>query len=85
MATIVNNPNGNDSGGAAGWLIGLVILILVVLAAIFLLPRLANTQNGAPAGGTEQGTTGADQGVIPPVVNVTTVNSTTTVTGTTTP
>lgn len=82
MATIINNPgDGNNSGAAAGWLVALVVLILVVLGVIFLLPRLMNT----PAETAPQGTNQNNDAYIPPVMNVTTVNSTTTITGSSSP
>lgn len=74
MATIINNPgDGNNSGATAGWLVALVVLILVVLGFIFLLPRLMAEKNEtAPP-------TAQDNSYVPPVMNITTVNSTTTI------
>lgn len=82
MATIVNTPGGNESNTAI-WVIGFIVLALIVLGAIFLVPRLADTNENpqpAAAGATDNNT------VVPPVVNNynTTINASTTVTGATT-
>ncbi|MBU2123770.1 hypothetical protein KJ669_00630 [Patescibacteria group bacterium] len=42
MATIVNNPNPESSGGAGGWIIAGVLIIAVVLIAIFVWPGFGN-------------------------------------------
>ncbi len=48
MATIVNNPNSDSSGGAGGWIIAGVLIIGIVLIAIFVWPGFGNS-GAAPA------------------------------------
>ena len=48
MVTVVNTPAGSDEGsGAGGWAVATVVIILVVLALLFLWPRLP-VGNAAP-------------------------------------
>lgn len=47
MATIVNNPAPNDSGGGMGFLLGVIILVAVgVLFFIYGLPYLQQLTSG---------------------------------------
>lgn len=75
MVTVVNTPSQSDEGSGAGWAVATVVIILVVLFALFLWPRLpfgaANPQQPesaninvtvpTPTGGTG-GTGGGDTG-----------------------
>lgn len=79
MATIVNNPGpGPDSSGSAAvWVVGLIVLVLIVLGALFVWPKFATMQ---PTNETQPTTTTGDNSAIPPVVNnYTTINASTTV------
>ncbi len=49
MATIINNPDTGNSGSGVGWVAAVVIILILVIGAIYLLPRL---RGGAAGGGT---------------------------------
>ena len=51
MATIVNNPD-SGSGGAGGWIIAAVIILVVALVAIFVWPGYGRGTD-APAAPTQ--------------------------------
>ncbi len=44
MATVINNPSSDASGGA-GWGVAIILVILVAIALLFGLPALRDTQN----------------------------------------
>ncbi len=55
--TIINNPSGapsryDSSGDAVGWVALAVIALLLILGAVYLLPRLRTTTPAAPNTGT---------------------------------
>jgi hypothetical protein len=51
MATIVNNPGGDSSGAAAGWIVAAVVIVAGVLLALFVWPGYMRGGAGAPAAG----------------------------------
>ncbi|MDB5264698.1 MAG: hypothetical protein JWN64_269 [Parcubacteria group bacterium] len=83
MATIINNPGPDgtpESAGAGGWIVALIAIIVLVLLAMFLLPKLMNPN--ANLEGAQQGQTGSTNNNgsgQAPAFTTTTVNSTTTV------
>jgi len=46
MATIVNNPS--SGGGAGGWIIAGVLIVVIALVAIFVWPGLGRGGQAAP-------------------------------------
>lgn len=47
MATIINNPDGGNSGGGVGMIFGLIILVvLVALFFLYGLPMIRNASKG---------------------------------------
>jgi hypothetical protein len=74
MVTVVNSPAGTEDSGAGGWAVAAVIILLVVLFAIFLWPRLpvgggaqpqgdsASINVNIPTGGSGGGETGGGAG-----------------------
>lgn len=56
MATIINTPGQNDSGNSATiWVMGLIVIVLIVLFALFIWPKFGPSENTA-ATPTQQGT-----------------------------
>jgi hypothetical protein len=52
MVTVVNSPAGtDDAAGAGGWAVATVAIILIVLFALFLWPRLSSRAPAANDGG----------------------------------
>ena len=88
MAEIVNTP-GNRGGGAGGWIAALIAIVAVILIILLFFPNLfANTRDNADEG-VENIQDESAGSFIPPTINNTIINSTSTInvgttTGTTT-
>lgn len=87
MATILNNP-GDGNNNATGWIVAIVAIGILVLLTLFLFPNLfAGTRTTTETTTTETPDT-RDTSSNPmapaPVINNTTLNSTTTINNSTT-
>lgn len=84
MPTIVNNPNGADSG--SGWAIWIVVIILLILFFVFGLPALRGNTSDMNVRLNNENPAGTQQNTQPPQNTTNIYNSTTTVnvTGTST-
>lgn len=81
MATIINNPGDNGSGSSTAWIVGILVLVLVVLAGMYFVPKYLQSQQVTPAP-----TAASDQNsIVPPIVNnYTTINASSTTNNSTT-
>lgn len=70
MADIINNPGDNRGSGSTAWILGLIVVVLLVLFLVFMLPGLS----GNPAETTEE-----TNPILPPPVETTIINSTSTI------
>ena len=86
MATIINGPEGDTSGGGVG--AGLIIGIIVIILVILLIFMMGNNNDEADVNIPTDTNTGAEESVnedgTPIFQQNTIINSTTTTSGTTT-